>query len=282
MKAPDKLSPSQCCAVILFIMLAFSTPWGNSETAQRSRRYFGNITVGISEPSVQISWLGAACSSTIQVLINKGTLESGMTIGDVHFSPAQVSPEEHNMVWPKRWKMVLSWVSHQECNESIITGLPGKSLLNHQRPLLNRRPKRVMNDAFPTCLWSVALCLTWRALILGRGDILGEKAYGLFTGGLQIISFSSTFPADIALGVFWRVVTGPPCPASVLKCAGSARLPVVSQEWVIQCLIVGERISSSIQNINTMIAITDGLVWMGFILLLWRLCFNQVLNVSCV
>ncbi|ELV13387.1 Tumor suppressor p53-binding protein 1 [Tupaia chinensis] len=46
----------------------------------------------------------------------------------------------------------------------------------------------------------------------------------------------------IALGVFDVVVTDPSCPSSVLKCAEALQLPVVSQEWVIQCLIVGERI----------------------------------------
>lgn len=53
-----------------------------------------------------------------------------------------------------------------------------------------------------------------------------------------------TFPAsaDIALGVFDVVVTDPSCPASVLKCAEALQLPVVSQEWVIQCLIVGDRV----------------------------------------
>uniref|UniRef100_A0A7M4E1I0 TP53-binding protein 1 n=1 Tax=Crocodylus porosus TaxID=8502 RepID=A0A7M4E1I0_CROPO len=46
---------------------------------------------------------------------------------------------------------------------------------------------------------------------------------------------------DIALGVFDVVVTDLSCPAAVLKCAEALRLPVISQEWVIQSLIAGER-----------------------------------------
>ncbi|KAM9237259.1 LOW QUALITY PROTEIN: TP53-binding protein 1-like [Dugong dugon] len=53
---------------------------------------------------------------------------------------------------------------------------------------------------------------------------------------------SSAHNKDIALGVFDLVVTDPSCPASVLKCAEALQLPAVSQEWVIQCLIVGDRI----------------------------------------
>lgn len=67
----------------------------------------------------------------------------------------------------------------------------------------------------------------------------------LFHGRLSEVSFPHSLPlpaADIALGVFDVVVTDPSCPASVLKCAEALQLPVVSQEWVIQCLIVGERI----------------------------------------
>ncbi|XP_014340373.1 TP53-binding protein 1 isoform X2 [Latimeria chalumnae] len=47
---------------------------------------------------------------------------------------------------------------------------------------------------------------------------------------------------DIALGVFDVVVTDRSCPESVLKCASALELPVVSQEWLIQCLITGERL----------------------------------------
>lgn len=66
-----------------------------------------------------------------------------------------------------------------------------------------------------------------------------------FNGGLNSVFFPHSLPllpADIALGVFDVVVTDPSCPASVLKCAEALQLPVVSQEWVIQCLIVGKRI----------------------------------------
>ncbi|MXQ86038.1 hypothetical protein E5288_WYG010260 [Bos mutus] len=66
----------------------------------------------------------------------------------------------------------------------------------------------------------------------------------LMTGGAASVKqhHSSAHNKDIALGVFDVVVTDPSCPASVLKCAEALQLPVVSQEWVIQCLIVGERI----------------------------------------
>lgn len=66
----------------------------------------------------------------------------------------------------------------------------------------------------------------------------------LMTGGAASVKqhHSSAHNKDIALGVFDVVVTDPSCPASVLKCAEALQLPVVSQEWVIQCLIVGKRI----------------------------------------
>ncbi|KAM5235425.1 TP53-binding protein 1 [Ctenodactylus gundi] len=66
----------------------------------------------------------------------------------------------------------------------------------------------------------------------------------LMTGGAASVKqhHSSAHNKDIALGVFDVVVTDPSCPASVLKCAEALQLPVVSQEWAIQCLIVGERI----------------------------------------
>ncbi|XP_075287471.1 TP53-binding protein 1 isoform X4 [Opisthocomus hoazin] len=51
-----------------------------------------------------------------------------------------------------------------------------------------------------------------------------------------------SYCADIALGVYDVVVTDFSCPAAVLKCAEALRLPVVSQEWVIQSLIAGERV----------------------------------------
>nr|ACC69108.1 tumor protein p53 binding protein 1 (predicted) [Rhinolophus ferrumequinum] len=66
----------------------------------------------------------------------------------------------------------------------------------------------------------------------------------LMTGGAASVKqhHSSAHNKDIALGVFDVVVTDPSCPASVLKCAEALQLPVVSQEWVIQCLIVGDRV----------------------------------------
>ncbi|XP_043845133.1 TP53-binding protein 1 isoform X1 [Dromiciops gliroides] len=66
----------------------------------------------------------------------------------------------------------------------------------------------------------------------------------LMTGGAASVKqhHSVAQNKDVALGVFDVVVTDPSCPSSVLKCAEALQLPVVSQEWVIQCLIAGVRV----------------------------------------
>ncbi|XP_066184182.1 TP53-binding protein 1 isoform X1 [Sylvia atricapilla] len=66
----------------------------------------------------------------------------------------------------------------------------------------------------------------------------------LMTGGAVSVKqhYSNAHNKDIALGVYDVVVTDFSCPAGVLKCAEALRLPVVSQEWVIQSLIAGERV----------------------------------------
>ncbi|XP_035191692.1 TP53-binding protein 1 isoform X3 [Oxyura jamaicensis] len=66
----------------------------------------------------------------------------------------------------------------------------------------------------------------------------------LMTGGATSVRqhYSNAHNKDIALGVYDVVVTDFSCPAVVLKCAEALRLPVVSQEWVIQSLISGERV----------------------------------------
>ncbi|KFP30698.1 Tumor suppressor p53-binding protein 1, partial [Colius striatus] len=66
----------------------------------------------------------------------------------------------------------------------------------------------------------------------------------LMTGGAASVKqhYSNADNKDIALGVYDVVVTDFSCPAGVLKCAEALRLPVVSQEWVIQSLIAGERV----------------------------------------
>ncbi|XP_015728704.1 TP53-binding protein 1 isoform X3 [Coturnix japonica] len=66
----------------------------------------------------------------------------------------------------------------------------------------------------------------------------------LMAGGASSVKqhFSNANNKDIALGVYDVVVTDLSCPAVVLKCAEALRLPVVSQEWVIQSLIAGERV----------------------------------------
>ncbi|MEE6503330.1 hypothetical protein FKM82_004800 [Ascaphus truei] len=53
---------------------------------------------------------------------------------------------------------------------------------------------------------------------------------------------SSELNKDVALGVFDVVITDRSCPDSILKCAQALALPILSQEWVIQCLITGERV----------------------------------------
>ncbi|KAM9311899.1 TP53-binding protein 1 [Gastrophryne carolinensis] len=47
---------------------------------------------------------------------------------------------------------------------------------------------------------------------------------------------------DIALGVFDVVITDHSCPDSILKCTEALALPVVSSEWLIQCLINGVKV----------------------------------------
>ncbi|KAM7152867.1 TP53-binding protein 1 isoform 4-T6 [Macrochelys suwanniensis] len=66
----------------------------------------------------------------------------------------------------------------------------------------------------------------------------------LMTGGAASVKqhYSNAQNKDIALGVFDVVVSDSSCPAAVLKCAEALRLPVVSQEWIIQSLIAGERV----------------------------------------
>ncbi|XP_063203396.1 TP53-binding protein 1 isoform X1 [Chroicocephalus ridibundus] len=66
----------------------------------------------------------------------------------------------------------------------------------------------------------------------------------LMTGGAASVKqhYSNAHNKDVALGVYDVVVTDFSCPAGVLKCAEALRLPVVSQEWVIQSLIAGERV----------------------------------------
>ncbi|XP_063781983.1 TP53-binding protein 1 isoform X2 [Pseudophryne corroboree] len=66
----------------------------------------------------------------------------------------------------------------------------------------------------------------------------------LMTGGAASAKQhnSKDLNKDVALAVFDVVITDRSCPESILKCAQSLDLPVVSQEWVIQCLINGEKV----------------------------------------
>lgn len=81
-----------------------------------------------------------------------------------------------------------------------------------------------------------------------HGSMIVKQTYLLLQGRVLFFFFFLTWPAplssyaDIALGVYDVVVTDLSCPAVVLKCAEALRLPVVSQEWVIQSLIAGERV----------------------------------------
>ncbi|XP_038605871.1 TP53-binding protein 1 isoform X2 [Tachyglossus aculeatus] len=66
----------------------------------------------------------------------------------------------------------------------------------------------------------------------------------LMSGGAALVKqhHSSSQNRDVALGVFDVVVTDPSCPAALLKCAEALHLPVVAQEWLIQCLVAGHRV----------------------------------------
>ncbi|NWT57195.1 TP53B protein, partial [Erythrocercus mccallii] len=77
-----------------------------------------------------------------------------------------------------------------------------------------------------------------------RENFLDLWSEVLMTGGAVSVKqhYSNAHNKDIALGVYDVVVTDFSCPAGVLKCAEALRLPVVSQEWVIQSLIAGERV----------------------------------------
>lgn len=48
-------------------------------------------------------------------------------------------------------------------------------------------------------------------------------------------------PTDIPANTFDVLVTEKSCPSVVVGLASSASLPVVSLEWLVQSLIVGER-----------------------------------------
>lgn len=54
--------------------------------------------------------------------------------------------------------------------------------------------------------------------------------------------FLFSISTDVSLAVFDVVVTDASCPTAFLKCAEALQLPVVTQEWVIQCLIAGKKI----------------------------------------
>ncbi|XP_077173897.1 TP53-binding protein 1 isoform X2 [Paroedura picta] len=76
-------------------------------------------------------------------------------------------------------------------------------------------------------------------------DFLELWAEVLMIGGADSVKKhqSDTWNEDVGLGVFDVVVTDSSCPMAVLKCAEALQLPVVNQEWVIQSLVAGARVS---------------------------------------
>ncbi|XP_053128770.1 TP53-binding protein 1 isoform X1 [Hemicordylus capensis] len=66
----------------------------------------------------------------------------------------------------------------------------------------------------------------------------------LMTGGAASVKQhkSAAWSKDVGLGLFDVVVTDSSCPAAILKCAEALQLPVVTEEWVVQSLIAGERV----------------------------------------
>ncbi|KAJ7311386.1 hypothetical protein JRQ81_007006 [Phrynocephalus forsythii] len=85
-----------------------------------------------------------------------------------------------------------------------------------------------------------------RALLVSdeRHGFLEFWAEILMTGGATSVKQqpSATWNQDVALGVFDVVVTDHSCPPALWKCAEALHLPVVTQEWVAQSLIAGERV----------------------------------------
>ncbi|KAJ6662825.1 hypothetical protein lerEdw1_011029 [Lerista edwardsae] len=75
-------------------------------------------------------------------------------------------------------------------------------------------------------------------------DFLDLWAEILMMGGAASVKqhAAATWSKDVGLGVFDVVVTDASCPAAILTCAEALPLPVVSQEWVIQSLIAGDRV----------------------------------------
>ncbi|XP_053221001.1 TP53-binding protein 1 isoform X8 [Podarcis raffonei] len=66
----------------------------------------------------------------------------------------------------------------------------------------------------------------------------------LMMGGAASVKLqeSASWSKDVSLAVFDVVVTDASCPTAFLKCAEALQLPVVTQEWVIQCLIAGKKV----------------------------------------
>lgn len=64
---------------------------------------------------------------------------------------------------------------------------------------------------------------------------------------LQLKPFPLSWFVDISAERFDLVVSAAPCPAEVLKCVMATNTPVVSLEWLVQCVICGERLAYSSQ-----------------------------------
>ncbi|XP_077775272.1 TP53-binding protein 1 isoform X5 [Podarcis muralis] len=81
-------------------------------------------------------------------------------------------------------------------------------------------------------------------LVSSEQDFLELWSEILMMGGAASVKLqeSASWSKDVSLAVFDVVVTDASCPTAFLKCAEALQLPVVTQEWVIQCLIAGKKV----------------------------------------
>ncbi|XP_058237568.1 TP53-binding protein 1 isoform X2 [Hemibagrus wyckioides] len=96
-----------------------------------------------------------------------------------------------------------------------------------------------------------ARCTPFKAL---KVLLLSDDRVDLWTSLLTMCGASkvqqdkiSNNSSDISAERFDLVVSAAPCPAEVLKCVMATDTPVVSLEWLVQCVICGERLAYSSQ-----------------------------------
>ncbi|KAK3510146.1 hypothetical protein QTP70_026740 [Hemibagrus guttatus] len=93
-----------------------------------------------------------------------------------------------------------------------------------------------------------ARCTPFKAL---KVLLLSEDRVDLWTSLLTMCGASTVQQhkinnsSDISAERFDLVVSAEPCPAEVLKCVMATNTPVVSLEWLVQCVICGERLTYS-------------------------------------